>query len=160
MKFLIVGLPRSGTSWAANLMMANGEICIHDPLAKIYPDELLNMDVGAACTGMWLFPSIINEAKCPTVVIERDLESVNASLYEMGLPTIAPDQAAMLGNVEGYRIKYKDLFNYDKANEMFAYLTGRELCMARHSLMCEMNVQHKECGFDESIMMEMHKWRA
>jgi len=121
-KFIITGLPRSGTTWLSNFIMTDDLVCLHDCIGfSITPDELLTYDMGLTFTAkplsilvvspyrstshltqfgisdttIWLFPDVIQECifrDIPIIVIERDLSEINQSLTELKLPNVTKDQ--------------------------------------------------------------------
>lgn len=129
MRFAVVGLPRSGTTWTAAWLTDAGALCLHDPLADFSPAELLSADVsrpwGIACSGAWMLPGLMREiaARCPLVVIERDRFDVGASLAEMGLPEISDDVHRRFERAPGRRVPFGALWEDERqAKAVWDYL--------------------------------------
>lgn len=125
MNFALLGLPRSGTTWAANWLTDQGALCLHDPLSDYTPAELLRLDLGRplgiACTGLWAFPQAVAALRCPVVIVERDPAEVAASLRAMGLEM----PRALLGRFRaapGHRVPFADLWSEDGAARVWTML--------------------------------------
>src|SRR4051812_32060049 len=119
MDFLITGLPRSGLAWSSVWLM-DGALCLHDPLYDFCVGDLYNLHPGqkwgAACSGLWMFPSDIKAWGCPVVILERSIDDIQHSCqiacHGKQIPQIMIDKFA---NLEGPRFNYKDLFIEQKA---------------------------------------------
>lgn len=123
---MVLGLPRSGTTWAANWLTSDGAICYHDPLAKIDLDQLAQhnpgREWGISCTGAWLFPEFMKRNKCRSIVLERDIESVNHSLNEIGLPDVPVWFLPLFAAAPGKRMPFSALFDEEGAREIWQHL--------------------------------------
>jgi hypothetical protein len=94
--FLITGLPRSRTAWMAAAAQNDKSVCLHEPLrhAKKWTDvfdiawALKGFQyVGVSDHGMGFhLPEIMNRTAPRTLIIERPIAEVNASLARLGLP--------------------------------------------------------------------------
>lgn len=86
--FMVIGLPRSGTAWAANWLTTDTTFCLHDPLAKYHHTELDGLvsdkRLGVACTGLWTQPEWLNAHPAKKVILHRPLEEINRSLKAIG----------------------------------------------------------------------------
>jgi hypothetical protein len=153
--FAILGLPRSGTTWAANWLTSDGVVCHHDPIAYIGPDEMYRLDGGIACTGLWMRPDLVAQLDCPIVCLERDPDEVNASLEAINLTPMAPKWFDLYRDTPGHRFNYKALFD-ERAAEIWHILRGDGFDAKRHAELVKMNIQpqYKRCVPDASIMME------
>lgn len=138
MKFLLSALPRSGTTWAANWLSANGVLCLHEPLYRSRPDEVMDMDVGVSCTGMWLTDKKIT---CPHVIIERPLPEVNDSLHTLGMPAVPRWMAQKFAELQGPRFHFKELFTEEGARAIWGVLRSDEFDPARHRELTTYNIQ-------------------
>lgn len=121
--FLIIGLPRSSTTWLANLFTTDTTLCLHDPFAEALPEDWPRdgRKLGASCTGAYLFPKWLATLDCPIAVIERDAAVCDASLARMGWG----DTSGLIGAfacAPGKRFKWDDLWHEDKARELWEYL--------------------------------------
>lgn len=94
--FLITGLPRSRTAWFAAAAMNDQSVCYHEPLRRLsrWDDVFYAVwngygirYVGASdhALGFWL-PEIMRREKPRTLIIERPIGEVNASLARIGFP--------------------------------------------------------------------------
>lgn len=145
MKFQVLSLPRCGTTWAANWLTDNDAICYHDPLSYKTTKELSKhepgFDWGISCTASWLAPKWINSFYCQRIILVRDLSEINESLVNLGLPEMSPYLVDMFNQLDGWKVNYKDLFNPEKAEEIWAYLRGTPFNRERHKILCEMQIQ-------------------
>lgn len=148
-KFMILAAPRSGTTWAANWMQAEGEPCLHDP----FMDDAMTPEVldsvwsgGISCTGsvmahhdwVWNHPA-------PKVILHRNFREINRSLGNIGLPSIDPVLwEPELYGTQGMHAPYTELFNWVWARRIFIALVGREPDRALHGRLRTMNVQPSE----------------
>ncbi len=143
--FIVVGLPRSGTTWLANWLTTDTTVCLHDPFAHWLPHELEGQRngkrLGIACTGAYLLPWLATQA-CPVAVIERDRNDRDASLDAIGYPRSDERMHAALAAAEGRRWQFNDLWREQKARELWAFLLPDVPFDAqRYRLLCEMQIQ-------------------
>lgn len=125
--FLVFGLPRSMTTWAANWLTTDNTICWHDPAAVMPPWQCDQRSSskryrGMSCTGSWLFTDWVNEHPAPTLVIERPVEEVNASLQRLGLEPLADELLERFSWLPGVRVSCKDLLDGAVARDVWNYL--------------------------------------
>lgn len=144
--FAILGLPRSGTTWAANWLTAEKSHCIHDPLNNLFVKDLesLSLDgkmVGVSCTGLWRLRDWCLHNIKRIIVIDRNIADINKSLSEIGLPIIDYQDFIEFSELPFKRINFSDLFNEEKAKEIWRFLIGDGFDSDRHKLLCEMNIQ-------------------
>lgn len=140
MDFALIGLPRSGTTWAANWLTEGGALCLHDPLAEYTPAELLALDPGRpwgiACTGAWAFPELLAALTCPVVIVGRDLRAVAASLASAGLPPLPECLLPRFRAAKGTRVPFSDLWTEEGAANIWRTLRpGRPFDAARYRLL-------------------------
>lgn len=146
--FMIIGLPRSGTTWAANWLTTDKSFCLHDPLYKHhYSDwDVLSKgwydQLGVSCTGIWRWPEFVNAHPARKIVVIRDLEEVNREMEKLGFPELPGDADLMLKDIEAPHVPYTDLFDSERAPLIWAkLLPGVQHCDLRHAQLCELNVQ-------------------
>jgi hypothetical protein len=95
--YLITGLPRSRTAWMATAASGEGSMCFHEPtawldrwddvFAAVWWDHPNYRYVGIADHGLGFhLPAIMRRASPRTLIIERPVDEVNASLARLGLP--------------------------------------------------------------------------
>lgn len=127
---MVTGLPRSATTWAATWLDAERTTCVHDPLYRWHYedwDEALGdagRIAGASCTGIWRWPGWLNAHPARVLVLRRPLAEVNASMAAIGLPALSRADEAALDLVEGLHVPHADLFDPDRAERIWGYLTG------------------------------------
>ena len=140
--FAILGLPRSGTTWAANWLTTDNSLCLHDPLVNRTLDQLQDWAFemghwkGVACTGLWMFPDWVKDNVACVVLVDRPVADVNRSLIDIGLGSM-PDQAVeAFMAFPGKRVAMADLFKRETAAEIWGYLLGPvEFNAERHQLL-------------------------
>lgn len=84
MKFMVIGLPRSGTTWAANWLSTDDCLVQHDPLYYRHYSEWPANYQAVSCTGIWRWPEWVNAQKCPKIILHRPESEVLASLARLG----------------------------------------------------------------------------
>jgi hypothetical protein len=140
--FCVLGLPRSGTTWLANWLTTERSVCLHDPfrfLPEQWPRD--GRRFGVSCTGGYLMPKWLDRQECPIAVIERDPADCDASLARMGLGKVGV-LAPELARVDGRRWRFADLWNEDRAHDLWAFLLpGVPFDALRYRLLRDMQVQ-------------------
>jgi len=158
--FAVFGLPRSGTAWLANWLTTDKSLCLHDPFAASMPEhwEAGGKRLGISCTGSYLFPRWVGALDCPVAVIERDPDECAASLRAIGLPDdVAPLERALRA-VQGRRWHFADLWDEDKARELWGFLLPHVPFDAqRHRLLLDMRVETKSRTADMDVLAELLK---
>ena len=146
--FMVIGLPRSGTTWAANWLTDDRVFCIHDPLWTTHHtdwDMTLKRDdrvTGVACTGVWRWVDWVNRHPARKVVLHRDIGDVRHSLRQIGLPVPPVNAALNLSQIDGLHVPYEQLFDATGAQEIWQQATGNLPFDAdRHAEMVQMNIQ-------------------
>lgn len=145
--FMILGGPRSATTWAANWLTTDSTICLHDPLLE-YTTEFLQRLVypgkrmGISCTSSLLYPDWVNTQQCPKVILYRDVADINRSLRQLGLVELIESRhLARLTNIKrAMMVPYEYLFSKTGAKQI-----AKKLCVpfdeARHELLVQMRVE-------------------
>ena len=143
-RYMVLGLPRSGTAWMANLLSNNGAVCLHESLADYNLAQLDAMPevAGISETAGVLLPDQINAHPARKVVIIRDLTEINHSMMLQGLPDIPPVAVQMLDKIEAPRIAFHQLFDYDVTATVYEYLTGNTLDERYFNQLKSYNVQN------------------
>lgn len=143
--FMIIAAPRSGTAWAANWLTTESSLCLHDPLFEHHIEEwdsiLSPRKLGVACTGVAMFPKFLKEHPARKVVLHRDLDEVNLSLHQMGLPVLdVPAWTRALNDVDGLHVDWRNL--WEAPAPIWSHLMDTtSLDHARHRLLTKLNVQ-------------------
>lgn len=142
-EFMVIGPPRSGTTWAANWLTTERTLCLHDPLWTMHYTEIDNYPtsrrLGVSCTGLLMFPEWLNRHPARKLVLHRPLEEVNASLDEIGLDLITDAIIGNLDRIEGMHVFWMDLFNTPE--KIHQYLLGEPHDIERHQLLKQMEIQ-------------------
>lgn len=147
--FMILGFPRSGTTWAANLLTTSKTHCVHDPLYRWhYTDidkELANIarskTVGISCTGLWRWPEWVNAHPSRKVVLHRDTGGVRDSLSKKGLCGFEETDDSALWLINGEHYNYDDLFNVTLARDIWSYVTTEEFDEVRYAELVRSRVE-------------------
>lgn len=138
--FMVIGLPRSGTAWAANWLTTDTTLCLHDPLAKYHHTELDGLvsdkRLGVACTGLWMHPEWLNAHLARKVILHRDRAEVIQSLDNLGFGELP---FPSLDHIVGLHVAWTDL--WERPESIWAHLVGTPFDAERHALLRELNVQ-------------------
>lgn len=145
--FMVIGLPRSGTAWLANLLTTDTSICLHEAFID---KTLEQLDVvgyfgklGISETSAIFHTEKINAHPAKKLIVERNVLPINHSLVRIGLPMIPNTFVQLLEQIDGYRIKYQDIFNYEIMSKAYEYLLDKKLSYERHRLLVNLNVQNQ-----------------
>lgn len=148
--FIIVGLPRSGTTWAANFFTDGQAICLHDPLYTRHYEDLDSLSfpgkkVGVSCTGLWRWPGWLNAHRAPKIILRRPLVEVNGSMADIGLPGLSESDLLQVAGLRGEHFHFADLFNPYYARQM-CEIIGIEFDADRHAELVQIEMQPKFSG--------------
>lgn len=147
-EFMVLGLPRSGTTWAANWLTTDTTICYHDPLYRWHYTELdiiqTNKVVGISCTGLYHFADWVNDHPSRKVILHRDLSDINASMASIGLPCLSEKDEEKLYSIDGIHIDWLDVFERPKST--YEFLTGKPFDAERHSELINIEMQPQFAG--------------
>lgn len=155
--FIVLGLPRSGTTWLANWLTTDRSLCLHDPFAKALPEhwEGGTKRLGISCTGAYLMPAWLAQQDCPVAIIERDPGECDNCLARLGLPDTAPLRQAF-AEASGKRWRFTDIWNEEKARELWAFLLpGIAFDAARYRLLRDMRIEPRDYGLDPAVAHEL-----
>lgn len=138
--FAIIGLPRSGTTWAANWLTTDTSICLHDPLVNQTLDQLAAWDEpklrGVSCTGLWMFPDWVKANVRNWIVIDRPVNQVNKSLTDIGLGSMPADAVRAFQEFPGLRATMDMLFDKATAPAIWEHLLPQvQFDKGRHKLL-------------------------
>ena len=135
--FIVLGLPRSGTTWCANWLTTDRSYCHHD--ASAYTLDLDSLGVpgritGLADTGLGNWPDVVNAYHARKIVIDRDPQECLASTSRLLCV-----ERAEIGSLEGVQnaihFKFKSLFEERSAKTIYQYLTGLKFDVERWKLL-------------------------
>lgn len=146
--FMVLGGPRSATTWAANWLSTDSTICMHDPLLEYNSGQLERMTFrngkrfGIACTSSTLYPDWVNSQRCPKVVLVRDIREINTSLRALGLVELIPAKhEARLASIKNAMfVPYDDMFSLTKA-AVIAHHLGVPFDIDRYDVLRQMRVE-------------------
>lgn len=152
--FMIIGLPRSGTTWASNLFCTDKTLCFHDPLYKShYSDwdaELKSTLVtGVSCTGIWQWTDWLNKHPARKVILHRDNLEIRKSMLKIGLPEINVEEGLLkLDKIMGLHVPHTDLFNEQECLKIWRYLLHDKIPFnaERHKQLLDIEMQPKFSG--------------
>lgn len=146
MRFAVFGLPRSGTTWAANWLTSGDVLCLHDPEQDHAPVDVEWLNAarpyGVASSGLWAIKGIAERiaARMPVLIVEREPEAVNASMRRAGLPELPQWAFDRFAGLPGRRVPFGALWSesgaraaweYLRPGEPFDFLRWRELARVR-----------------------------
>lgn len=147
--FMIIALPRSGTTWAANWLTGERTFCVHDPLWTAHyadldggvPLRAGDRLSGISCTALWRWPNWLRRHPARKLVLHRDIAEIDASLAAAGLPPITAG-AADLASIEGEHAPWTDLFKRKRAEELWRWLTvGLPFDAERHAELVQTRIE-------------------
>ena len=146
--FMVLGLPRSGTAWMANLLTTDTSLCLHESFMTTTIQQLdarekqENHLLGICETSAIFIADEINKHPAQKIVIERPLMQINFSLARLGFPVANETTIKLLKSIEGYRIAFDDLFDYKKIASVYEWLIGKQLSQDRHKLLCSFGIEN------------------
>ena len=160
--FMLIALPRSGTTWAANWLTEGNAVCLHDPLFEYHYEELDALEkpenglLGVSCTGLYNFPKWLNAHPARKVILHRDLGEINPSLEALGLNPLEDSKG--LRKIHGFHKMYTDLFLHPA--EIYQYLLGKPFdrkAEMRHAQLKHMNIQpnFRTLPVEKSVMQRL-----
>jgi hypothetical protein len=156
--FIVLGLPRSGTTWLANWLTTDRSFCLHDPFNQLperWPRD--SRRFGISCTGAYLLPKWLDLQHCPVAIIERDPKACDHSLERIGLGDTSPLVTA-LRNTEGRRWRFDDIWNEEKARELWAFLLpDAPFDALRYRLLREMRIEPMQWTADTDVTAEVFR---
>lgn len=145
--FMVLGGPRSATTWIANLLTTDYTLCMHDPLleyTRAYLDqvEIPGKKLGISCTSALLFPEWLGAHPAKKIILWREPREINVALERLGLTPIDPykhaDRIKLLPTVRVYH--WEQVFYGQVASQICRYF-GVPFCPHRHNELRAMNIQ-------------------
>lgn len=144
--YMVFALPRSGTGWASNWLMAGSDVpSLHEGLTTWdfgYLDAMATK-VGLVDTTLFCRPDA-RDYLCRKGTIHRPLDAINRSLDALGLPRMTKQDEHALLSVGGRILSYEDMFDIKDnraAGDWYEFITGQQFDEFRHSLLVGLNVQ-------------------
>lgn len=157
--FMVVGLPRSGTTWAANWLTVPGQACVHDPLNAVHFDQWDAQGwAGVACTGIYRFPAWLNAHPARKVIVHRSGAEIAASLERLGLPAPPFGAEWRLEQVDGLHAPWSSLFDPRGAAELWAHLSDLPFDAERHRLLCDIHAQPRFASIAVDQTLSQRLW--
>jgi hypothetical protein len=150
--FMVIGLPRSGTTWAANWLTTDRTLCLHDPLWTTHYSELdqavpsraSGRLAGVSCSALWRWPDWVVRHPAKKLILHRDMAEIRRSLLAANLPALADDADELLASLPGKHAPWKDLFVADQAAQLWQWLTGGlPFDASRHAELVKLDIQPK-----------------
>lgn len=149
--FMIIGLPRSGTTWLANLLSTADTICVHDPLYYAHYtefDTLFNTrypgftTYGLSCTGIWRWLEWLNDHPAKKIILHNDFSSIQNSLADMGLPLLEPNAPSFLHKISGVHVETQEVFeNIKCVKKLWSLATPEPFNEHRYRHLLDMYIQ-------------------
>lgn len=147
---MVIGPPRSGTTWAANWLTTDTTLCLHDPSMQHHWTTLDYIPssrpyIGLSDTALALIPAWLNEHPSRKVILHRDMNEVRHALANLGVgddwdQNIADRFSRSLDLVEGLHVHWRDLFV--NPEPIWKYLFDESpFDRERHRLLRDMNIQ-------------------
>lgn len=138
--FMVIGFPRSATTWIANWLTTEKTFCGHDPLYVTHYEDLDRLYQygyhryckGVSCTGLWRWPKWVNEHRAKKVILHRDFNAIQDSLDAMGLPLLDYQEKDALHDIEGMHVQFSDLFVEIRARKIWEHLTPEPFNLVRY----------------------------
>lgn len=145
--FMVLGAPRSATTWMANLLTTDTTLCMHDPLlehTRAWLDQLWipGKKLGISCTASLLWPEWVNSHPAKKIILWREPEEINAALDKLGLMRLdARRHMAAIDQVKNVWVYQWDcVFQTSTADEICKRL-GVPFCPHRYNELRNMNIQ-------------------
>ena len=142
-EFMVLALPRSGTTWASNWLTTEATTCIHDPLFNYRHDELDSIvsqkSLGISCTALGFYADFVNKHPARKVILRRDLSEINSSLVGIGLTDMPEGSDRVMEKIDGMHVHWTDLF--DKPKSIYEFLLQKPFDEERHSQLKLMEIQ-------------------
>ena len=150
--FMVISLPRSGSTWAANWLTTEHVFCKHDPLYAMHYEDFDSKIVsnakvnGVSCTGLWRWADWGNNHPAKKLILRRDFSEIEQSMREIGFPALDDDAERQIGRIRGPHVDFKALFDPAEAKEIWKYLVGTKFDEYRHRELVDIEMQPKFIG--------------
>jgi hypothetical protein len=150
--FMVIGEPRSGTTWAANWLTTDTTLCLHDPLTTLHYsnwDQIESKKIlGISDTGISKFDYWLNDHSAKKVILHRNREEIAMSL---GMPEFL-DVPSNLDLIDGMHCHWEELF--DNPKPIYEYLLDKEFDAERHAELCKIRMAplEEKMTFNRQVM--------
>lgn len=122
-KYIIAGLPRSGTTWLSVFLTTDDCVCLHDPFASYTPEELAKWEGGITDTALWFYDEWCKLNTTKFILIKRKEEDVIAALDQKGLPPLPDSIYEIFVNKQADKeIEFSDLFKEETLRDLWNYI--------------------------------------
>ena len=149
--FMVLGGPRSATTWAANWLTTDTTFCIHDPLMTYTLRQLDQLTIpgrriGISCTSSLLYPEWLLKHPARKIILHRKTVEINRSLEALGLMPLDPEahnkRLLVMMNAKVQAWDWQELFSPREAPEIWKeLLPDIPFDPWRHDLLTGMNIQ-------------------
>lgn len=154
--FMIIALPRSGTTWAGHWLSTGATNCVHDPLyTKHYRDwdsvKKVRPGVlhGVSCTGIWRWANWVNQHPARKVILHRDVSEIRESCLLAGIEAqVTRADAAALHDIGGKHVHWTALFDPGSAADIWAHLVDLPFDPGRHRHLRQIEMQPNFASLD------------
>lgn len=152
-EFMVIGNPRSGTTWAANWLCTDTTHCLHDPFATVHYQDWnkvkSNKMLGVSDTGIAIFHQWLNNHPARKVILHRDMQEIFSQVPEFeGLQD-------NLDKIDGMHVHFTDLFNNPK--RIYEFLLQKEFDAERHQELKNIQMQPmaEEMHIDRAVIKKI-----
>ena len=149
LKRMVIALPRSLSTWAANWLTYDGQTCVHDPLYFKHYSEWNETYDAVSCTGIHDWPEFVAAQTCPVLVLHRPIGQIKASLMKFDSrgagEWLAWDADQKLLDIRGPNIMHcraYDLLTPAPASQIWRFLEmPSQFDVVRHDQLRRMRVE-------------------
>ena len=148
-EFLVIGAPRSMTTWCSNWLTTDTTLCLHGLSANKHYSEWDSIQsdkvLGVSDTTICMFPRWVNAHSARKVIIHRDKKEVDGEMDWN------------LDRIRGVHIHIDELLNNPKP--IYEYLLERPFDKERHALLhgMQINRMSDRIEFDKETLYRLQK---
>tara|TARA_R110001606_G_scaffold74779_1_gene173402 strand:- start:3013 stop:3498 length:486 start_codon:yes stop_codon:yes gene_type:complete len=155
--FMVIGLPRSRTTWMANWLTTTSTLCLHDAISTHTQAELdsypTNRKFGISETAIFHLGNKLNAHPAKKLIIHRPIHEIYKSI---GRPIPFPNADCLLQEIKGLHIQHKDINS--RAEEIWMHLIGSKFDSKRFNVLSGMNVQPNFKGLRPQNQKVIQTW--
>lgn len=149
-EFMIICAPRSASTWTSNWLTTDTTLCMHEPSWKmdcsmfdsIKSDKVL----GLSETSSIGFHKMAKVHPSRKVVLHRDISECSKSLMDLGFPPLSKYWENALDKIPGRHYHWLDVFNKDKAKDIYEFLLQKPFDVERWEWIKEIEMQPHFAG--------------